>query len=273
MYKIHKSVKTIIVNYSERIIEMKKTDDETKFIKSKKTKFAEFISKNSVYGIFAVVLIAICAITILSLPHSDPDNPAPAPSEAAEAIPTEKPHNSDKPNPTQKPNNPATPTPGKVAENTPAPVPTPTPGSTDVDSQPKNEFSVVLPFAGQTVITKYSNEEAVYSDTLNEWSCHVGLDFSCNKGDAVPVAANGIVVSITEDDIYGTSVLVKHTGEFYTLYRGLEKASVKKDELIAQGQSLGTVAETLPFEAHMPTHIHFEVIKDSLSVNPYSFAK
>lgn len=252
---------------------MKKTDDEIRFIKSKKTKFAEFISKNSVYGIFAVVLIAVCTITILSLPHSSPDDTEPAPSQAVNVDPTQQPKETSKPKETQTPQDPIIPTPGQIADNnTPAPPPTATPNSTDVNTKPQNTFSIVLPFSKQSVITKYSNEEPVYSETLNEWSCHVGLDFACDKGDAVAVAANGIVVSVTEDELYGISVLVEHENKFYTLYRGLEKAAVKPDELVARGQQLGTVAEVVPFEAHMPTHIHFELIKDDLSVDPYSFA-
>lgn len=250
---------------------MKKTDDETRFIKSKRTKLAEFISKNSVYGIFAVVLIAICTLTLLSLPHSSPDD-EPAPSHAVNVDPTQKPSASVKPKETQKPVPTVIPTPGQVVEVTPSPVPTSDPGSTDVSTDTQNKFSITLPFAKQSVITGYSNDTPVYSDTLNEWACHVGLDFACDKGDIVSVAANGIVTDVSEDDIYGVSVLVEHDGGFYTLYRGLEKAAVREDELVAKGQQLGTAAEVLPFEAHMPTHIHFELIKDDLSIDPYSFA-
>ena len=257
---------------------MKKTDDETKFIKSKKTKFAEFISKNSVYGIFAVVLIAICAITLLSLPRSPKDNgDEPDPTQIVDADPTVRPTNNPRPSATLKPPVPATPTPGQVAENTPLPPPTPTPGNqggiSEVNNEPKTGFSIILPFAKSTIITPYSNDTPIYSDTLQEWSCHVGIDFSCSTNDIVPAAANGIVVSVSTDDIYGTSVLIEHEDNFYTLYRGLKEAAVKADELVAEGQSLGTASENIPFEAHIPTHIHFEVIKDNLSVNPLSFAK
>lgn len=258
---------------------MKKTDDETKFIKSKKTRFAEFISKNSVYGIFAVVLIAICTIALVSLPKSGHQNTdaSPTPPQISDADST--------PNPTRRPPSspiPTAPAPTKAPDNTPD-IPDPTPNtpsssddpgdSTDVGNKPETSFSITLPFAKKSVITQYSNETPIYSETLNEWACHVALDFSCNEGDNVPVAANGIVTKVTTDDIYGTSVLVSHEDGFYTLYRGLKEAAVKPDELVAKGQSLGTAAESIPFEAHMPTHIHFEVIKDNLSVNPLSFAK
>lgn len=265
---------------------MKKTDNEIQFIKSAKRKFAEFISKNSVYGIFAVVLVAVCAITLFALPHS---NNKPTETQTPQGIVDVDPSLRPTPPITNQatitpPQATITPTPpAHTPGNTPYSPPTetvvppsdttPTPPAHDVNSGNNTKFKLALPFDKKAIITSYSNETPIYSETLHEWACHVGIDFACNKDDEVKAAADGIVVSITTDDLYGTSILVSHTEGFFTLYRGLQSANVTNDELIAEGQIIGTAAESVPFEAHMASHIHFELIKDKLSVNPLSFAK
>lgn len=164
---------------------MKKTDNEIKFIKSAKRKFAEFISKNSVYGIFAVVLIAVCAITILALPHSKDNKPKP--SDIIDANPTLNTTNgpTQKPTPTIPNKNTATPpsnspTHDIIGEITPTPpaIDSPTPDqSIDVNADPTSKFKITLPFNKNTIITSYSNDTPIYSETLHEWACHVGLEF------------------------------------------------------------------------------------------------
>lgn len=254
---------------------MKKTDDI-------KEKILDFMAKNSVYIILGAVIVTVITITAVSLfttPHDDVIDAYPSPSTtvgASISLPTKSPNATIKP--TKSPNNSTIPS-----------TPTPTPGISDIISGTTNPddnnndkdvssdtvktFSIVLPFSKKSVITSFSNEKPVYSQTLDEWACHVGLDFSCKARDEVKSAANGIVKSITEDGVYGKTVTVAHSDGFLTLYRGLDAINVNVDELISEGQVIGTAAEVLPYETHMGTHIHFELIKDGIKVNPLSFVK
>ncbi len=250
---------------------MKRTDDI-------KTKILDFMAKNSVYIILGAVLVTVITITAISLkaPHDDVIDARPSPSRSAELRPS-----ATAPSATKEPQK----TPGSsVALPTPTPTPdvpdigpgiNPDDGKDDKDviTDTVKTFTIALPFPKKSVITSYSNEKPVYSQTLDEWACHVGLDFSCKANDQVTSAANGIVKSITDDGVYGKTVTVSHTEGFVTLYRGLESINVSVDELIAEGQLIGTAAEVLPYEAHMGTHIHFELIKDGIRVNPLSFVK
>ncbi len=263
---------------------MKKTNDAKEFLISVKNKFFGFARKNSVYGAFAAAFVLICTVAILSIPSGEPDeSPTPLPTEIVDAMPTVMPSPTSRPTQTARPT--SNPTPTNMPMPTLAPLPTelplptlspllPTP-TPDVGTSGGNEteFSIKLPFDKSTVITEYSNSVPIYSDTLEEWRCHVGLDFKCEPGAEVKSAADGIVYEIVRDDIYGTSVYVQHSDGFYTMYRGIENVVVKPDELIRQGQSIGTAANAIPYEAHMPTHIHFELIKNGLSADPFSFAK
>ncbi|MBP3347500.1 MAG: M23 family metallopeptidase [Clostridia bacterium] len=263
---------------------MKKTDSENKFSDAA-TKVWEFMKKNSAYGVFAAVVLTVVTVALISLSGK--------PDDVIEVIPTATPTQNVQLNPTIAPKPTVTPPQKTILPTTPpaitlpplddtTPQPTTAPGTNggngdsgdqNVNQDVSKTFSIVLPFSKKTVITGYSNETPIYSETLHEWACHVGLDFSCKENDAVTAAANGIVTKITEDSVYGISVLVSHSDDFFTLYRGLGEVNVTLDELISQGQSIGSAAGSIPFEAHMPTHIHFELIKDGLSVDPLSFVK
>ncbi len=267
---------------------MKKNDDEKNLINNVKEKILEFLSKYSAYGVFAVVLIITAIITIISLPKKDNSvatTPTPKPSEMISVIPSpsQAPLPSHTAPATSQPNIPS-PSPSipvyPSVEPTPTAAPSETPGgnigddpSQGVVGGNENKFSIALPFDKKSIITKFSDSELTYSETLDEWSCHAALDFACNKGDEVKSAANGIVVRVENDGVHRVSILVCHENDFYTFYSGLESASVKADELIAQGQVIGTAAENIPFEEHMPTHIHFELIKDNYRIDPLSFSK
>lgn len=251
---------------------MKKTDDI-------KTKIMDFMTKNSVYVILGTVIVTVIAITAVSLlntPHDDVADAYPSPSESIQikpsaVLPTKSPTITL--NPQKSPTVTITPL---MPTQSPDITPGVNPGNNDdkdVITGVTKTFSIVLPFAKKSVITSFSNDTPVYSQTLDEWACHVGLDFSCKEGDEIKSAANGIVKSITEDGVYGKTVVVSHSDGFSTLYSGLDNINVSVDELITEGQIIGNVSASLPFEAHMGTHIHFELIKDGVNVNPLSFVK
>lgn len=254
---------------------MKKTDDI-------KTKILDFMAKNSVYVILGAVLVTVITITAVSLsakPNDDildVDPTLPQSSNVKPSItsPTKDPSTSQSPQKSPTITIIPTPTPSVTIppEITPGVI---NPGDDDDNNSTSTSktFSIVLPFTKKTVITSFSDTTPVYSQTLDEWACHVGLDFSCNAGDDIKSAANGIVKSITDDGVYGKTVIVSHSNGYSTLYRGLENINVNIDELITEGQLIGTVADSLPYEAHMGTHLHFELIKDGTSVNPLSFVK
>lgn len=253
---------------------MKKTDDI-------KTKILDFMEKNSVYVILGAVIVTVIAITAVSLskiPHDDVVDAYPSPSQSVETQPSNTLSPSKTPTITLNPQKTPSASPSMPTQSPTLPSITPSvnPGDDDdkdVSKDTAKSFTIVLPFAKKSVITQFSNETPVYSQTLNEWACHVGLDFSCKAGDEIKSAANGIVKNITEDGVYGKTVTVSHSNGFSTVYRGLDGINVSIDELIAEGQIIGTAAESLPYEAHMGTHIHFELIKDGANVNPLSFVK
>jgi hypothetical protein len=96
----------------------------------------------------------------------------------------------------------------------------------------------------------------------------LGVDIGQWEGDVVAAAA-GIVTFAGGDPCcsYGLYVTIESAGGLTTLYGHLESLYVREGDTVTAGQPLGPVGTT----GHSTgVHLHFEVIRDGLRVNPLS---
>lgn len=123
-------------------------------------------------------------------------------------------------------------------------------------------------------IKDYSKDNLVYSSTLDEWTTHLGIDFTAEKTDIVKAAADGKVKSIKNDPRYGLTVVIEHENGFESIYSSLLTAEfINVGEEVKQGQTIATVGNTARFEISDETHIHFEIKKDGINVDPNIYIK
>lgn len=128
--------------------------------------------------------------------------------------------------------------------------------------------SFIKPVEGE-IIKDYSKDNLVYSSTLDEWTTHLGIDFAAEKTDVVKASAKGKIKSIKNDPRYGLTVVIEHENGFESIYSSLLTAEfVKVGEEIEQGQTIATVGNTARFEIADETHLHFEIKKDGINVDP-----
>lgn len=133
--------------------------------------------------------------------------------------------------------------------------------------------SFIKPVEGEK-IKDYSKDNLVYSSTLDEWTTHLGIDFAAEKTDIVKVAADGKVKSIKNDPRYGLTVVIEHENGFESIYSSLLTAEfINVGEEVKQGQTIATVGNTARFEISDETHIHFEIKKDGINVDPNIYIK
>ena len=133
--------------------------------------------------------------------------------------------------------------------------------------------SFIKPVEGEK-IEDYSKDNLVYSSTLDEWTTHLGIDFAAEKTDIVKAAADGKVKSIKNDPRYGLTVVIEHENEFESIYSSLLTAEfINVGEEVKQGQTIATVGNTARFEISDETHIHFEIKKDGINVDPNIYIK
>lgn len=140
-------------------------------------------------------------------------------------------------------------------------------------TKPEQELAFQAPIAGE--ITKdFAMDTLLYSETLDEWCTHSGIDIKADKAAVVIAAESGKVESIKNDPRYGLTVIISHGNGFKTIYSNLLTAEfVKEGEEVEKGQTIATVGETTSFEVADDTHLHFEMTKDGIAVNPTIYFK
>lgn len=131
-----------------------------------------------------------------------------------------------------------------------------------------------LHFLGEKITRNHSETEPSYSKTLDLWEIHKGIDVSAKKGSEVKSLLDGTVIDVFKDDEHGMSVKVQSQNNTEVVYSNLdENLTVKKGDVIKEGDTLGKVGETTLVEVTEGPHIHVEVFKDSKSVDPMSVIK
>lgn len=134
-------------------------------------------------------------------------------------------------------------------------------------------FSFAKPVDGE-IIKEYAKDNLVYSETLEEWTTHLGWDIKADKTTVVKSSAIGKVKSIKNDPRYGLSIIIEHQDGYETLYSNLLSTEfVTVGEEVKQGQSIGTVGNTAAFEIADTAHLHFEITKNGENVDPTTLVK
>lgn len=132
------------------------------------------------------------------------------------------------------------------------------------------EIRYRLPLAGE-LQKEFSVEELLWNETMQDWRTHNGIDIAAETGTEVVTAAPGTVLEAYEDEMYGFTVKVQHSDYVVTVYKNLEKIVVEKDDILDEGQMIGTVGNTGSFEMAQKPHLHFEVIVEDKNINPLDF--
>ncbi len=103
---------------------------------------------------------------------------------------------------------------------------------------------------------------------------HPGLDIAVPVGTPIEAAAPGVVAWTRTGKDYGNYVMIIHTNGLATLYAHLSKFNVKQDQIIRRGDIIGLSGGKPGAQgAGLSTgpHLHFEVRKGGIPVNPLPF--
>ena len=159
-------------------------------------------------------------------------------------------------------------TPEPVQE-TPPPMP-----EIEVDDTPviaEAPRLIVTPVHG-AVLMAFSMEELTYNPTMEDWRTHNGIDIAAASGTTVLAACNGQVLTVEEDALMGTTVILEHDGGYQTTYANLQVAPpVAAGDFVSAGQIIGAVGTTAAAESAQEAHLHFAVTKDGESIDPHTF--
>lgn len=145
---------------------------------------------------------------------------------------------------------------------------------TEIDDTPVTAEApriIVTPVHGET-LAAFSVDALAYDPTLEDWRTHDGLDIAAVSGTTVLAACNGTVLSVSDDALMGTTVVLDHDGGYQTTYASLQTAPpVETGDRVSAGQIIGIVGDTAAVEAAQGPHLHFSVSRDGAAVDPREF--
>lgn len=165
---------------------------------------------------------------------------------------------------------------GQVTQETPEPSPAPESQPEQEETQeqvpataPLYEISqeMIWPIDGGESLNVYSAGAPVYSKTMKDWRIHTGLDVAAENESPVLACANGQVKETYTDSMLGNVILVEH-GDYLFYYCGVgENFLVNPGDVVTAGQQLGVVT-AVPYEAAEEPHLHLEVRRDGVALDP-----
>ncbi len=112
-----------------------------------------------------------------------------------------------------------------------------------------------------------------YNKTLNSYYEHAGVDFVAAEGTEIYAVEDGIVESIYKDDLLsGTEIVLNHGNGLKSVYRFVKEAdNIKVGNKVKKGAVIATVAEASGDEYKDGAHLHFEILKNNVSVDPATY--
>lgn len=97
---------------------------------------------------------------------------------------------------------------------------------------------------------------------------HAGVDFSAATGTEVHATGDGIVSFAGYDGGYGQKVTINHGYGYKTIYAHLSKALVREGQRIRRGEIIALSGNT---GVSTGPHLHYEVQKNGVTVNPTAY--
>lgn len=137
----------------------------------------------------------------------------------------------------------------------------------------KKDPTFTKPIEGE-ISKEYAKDNLVYSETLKEWTTHLGIDIKAERASVVKASADGTVKYIKNDPRYGLTIIIEHSNGFETRYCNLLTTEfVSEGEEVKAGQTIGTVGDSAVYEIVDESHLHFEILKNGENLNPSDYVK
>ena len=153
-------------------------------------------------------------------------------------------------------------------------APTTNPPSDTGNAPVENKVpSLILPVSG-VLSQKHDPTLQVFSNTMNDYRVHIGVDIGTEENAPVYAAADGTVSKVWEDPLMGHCIAISHSGNCMTVYKNLAKElpdGIAEGSKVRSGQLIASVGDSAMIEIAEEPHLHFEVTMNNLSVNPLEY--
>lgn len=143
--------------------------------------------------------------------------------------------------------------------------------STDiVISRPYTNASIKIVKNYYDYQAEATNQEESIIYYGNTYMQNSGVDYGMDAEFEVVSILDGTVMEVTEDDIMGNTVKIKHSNDLISVYQSLGSVDVKKDDTVVQGTIIGKSGEA-NVSPELGNHLHFELYHQGSVVNPENY--
>ncbi len=81
---------------------------------------------------------------------------------------------------------------------------------------------------------------------------------------------SGTVTKVQEDSLLGNTIEIEHSKGIVTRYQSVKDFEVAVGDVVDQGQAIAKAGKSL-FNEDAGVHVHFEIRKDNVAVNPINY--
>ena len=112
----------------------------------------------------------------------------------------------------------------------------------------------------------------MFNQTLGVYTGHMGIDFGAEAGAQVVAVYDGTIESITTSYLQGTTITVNHGNGLKTVYNSIDAIeSLSEGDSVVKGEVIGSVSDNNRQEYKDGPHLHFEVLKDEVKIDPNEY--
>ena len=117
----------------------------------------------------------------------------------------------------------------------------------------------------------YQGEESVQEESIvyygNTYMQNSGIDYGTDNEFEVVSILDGTVMEVTEDEVMGKTVKIKHNNDLISVYQSLGSVDIKENDVVTQGMILGKSGKA-NVSPELGNHLHFELYYQGNVINP-----
>lgn len=124
----------------------------------------------------------------------------------------------------------------------------------------------IVPVDG-IVEKEFSYDTLQYSATYKDMRIHSGADIVPSNGTVIVAAADGEVINVEHDTVYGTVISIDHYDGVVLNYCGVKNVTVNKNDIVEKGEIIAEVG-IVNNECADKDHLHLELLLDGEYADP-----
>lgn len=140
---------------------------------------------------------------------------------------------------------------------------------TNIISRPYLNAEVTLSKSFYDSNAEAENQENSIIFYENTYMQNSGVDYKYKEPFEVISILDGTVIEVTNNEILGTTIKIRHENDLVSTYQSLSEVNVKVDDTVVRGQVIGRSGTCSLYNSD--SNLHFELIYQGKFVNPEEY--